>query len=39
MADDLAELDRRITDAMTALRVARAVAERSAHAASPPLGG
>ena len=31
MADDLADLDRRITDAMTALRCARAVAQHSAN--------
>jgi hypothetical protein len=31
MADDLADLDRRITDAMTALRRARAVAQHSAN--------
>jgi hypothetical protein len=31
MVDDLADLDRRITDAMTALRCARAVAQRSAN--------
>jgi uncharacterized protein (DUF924 family) len=30
MRDDLADLDRRITDAMTALRCARAVAQHSA---------
>ena len=30
MADDLADLDRRITDAMTALRRARAVVQHSA---------
>jgi uncharacterized protein (DUF924 family) len=34
MADDLADLDRRITDAMTALRSARAVVQHSANSAT-----
>jgi hypothetical protein len=35
MPDDLADLDRRITDAMTALRCARAVAQHSANSNTP----
>jgi hypothetical protein len=34
MADDLADLDRRITDAMAALRIARTVASRVASRAA-----